>query len=63
MKIVVLDYHTCSCDILENVDDDLIEEKYNGEIEEYLTEHCDYRLSNISWMAGDIDIYKIDKSE
>lgn len=63
MKIVVLDYHTCSCDILENVSEDLIEEKYNGEIEEYLSEHCNYCLSNIYWMSGDVNVYTIDKSK
>lgn len=39
MKIAVLDFNCNSVDII-TVDEAFIEEKYNGEIEDFLTEHC-----------------------
>lgn len=63
MKIVVLDYCTSSCDILENVSDELIDKRYDGDIEWYLTNECGYSTNNISWMSGEnIDVEYIDKS-
>lgn len=63
MTIIVLDYCTGSCDVLKNVDYGFIEDKYEGNVELYLSEHCDYRLSDINYMCSEeTEINYIDKS-
>lgn len=54
MTIVVLDYSTASCDILQNVDADLIVEKFEDDVELYL-EDIGYNLHDIYYMVTDDD--------
>lgn len=61
MKIAVLDFNCNSVDII-TVDEAFIEEKYNGEIEDFLTEHCQYNLDMIQWM-GPIAELNLDMTE
>ena len=49
MQIAVLDFNCHSVDII-TVDDAFIDTKYDGDIEEFLTEHCQYNLDMIQWM-------------
>lgn len=55
MKIAVLDFDCNSVDII-TVDESLINEQYNGEVEDFLTEHCQYNLDMIQWMAGNLQM-------
>lgn len=50
MKIAVLDFNCSSVDII-SVDESFIDEKYNGEVEDFLVEHCQYNPDMIQWMA------------
>lgn len=50
MKIAVLDYDELDVDII-TVSEETID-KYGG-VEDFLAEHCQYDLDNISWFAGD----------
>ena len=49
MDIAILNYVTGEVDILRNVDMDLIDHEYHGEIEEYL-DRIGYKLNDIEWM-------------
>lgn len=51
MDIAILNYNTGEVDILRNVDMDLIDHEYNGDIEEYLDE-IGYSLKYINWMSS-----------
>ena len=51
MDIAILNYVTGEVDILRNVDMDLIDHEYNGEIEEYL-DRIGYSLKHINWMSS-----------
>lgn len=55
MKIAVLDFNCNSVDII-TVDDVLIEEQYDGEVEIFLTEYCEYNLDMIQWMESVADL-------
>ena len=51
MDIAILNYVTGEVDILRNVDMDLIDHEYHGEIEEYL-DRIGYDLNDINWMSS-----------
>ena len=51
MDIAILNYVTGEVDILRNVDMDLIDHEYHGEIEEYL-DRIGYSLKHINWMSS-----------
>lgn len=53
ITIVVLNYATSEVIIHENVDNELIDEKYEGDVESYLVEEFDYKSSQIYYMCGD----------
>lgn len=55
MKIAVLDFNCNSVDII-TVDETLIDERYNGEVEDFLTGHCQYNPNMIQWMAGNLQM-------
>lgn len=61
MKIAVLDFNCSSVDII-TVDEAFIDTKYNGEIEDFLTDHCQYNLDMIQWM-GPIAELNLDMTE
>lgn len=61
MKIAVLDFNCSSVDII-TVDEELIETQYNGEIEDFLTDHCQYNLDMIQWM-GPVGELNLDMTE
>ena len=50
MDIAILNYNTGEVDILRNIDMDLIDHEYHGEIEEYL-DRIGYRTNDIEWMS------------
>lgn len=52
MTIAVLYYPTNEVYMI-SVDYKVIENDYNGSIEEYLTDHCEFDLSDISYMVGE----------
>ena len=52
MTIAVLYYPTNEVYMI-SVDHKVIENDYNGDIEEYLADHCEFDLSEISYMAGE----------
>lgn len=53
MDIAVLNYGTGCVEIYKNIDEDYIENEYEGDIEEYLSEERNYRSSDSYWMAQD----------
>lgn len=52
MNIVILNYPTGEVDVIKGIDDDFIEAKYEGDIEEYLDD-CGYKTSDIHYMYAD----------
>lgn len=58
ITIVVLNYATSEVVIHENVNNELIDEKYEGDVESYLVEEFDYDASSIYFMCGDNVILK-----
>lgn len=55
MKIAVLDFSCNSIDII-TVNETLINEQYNGEVEDFLIEHCQYNPDMIQWIAGNLEM-------
>lgn len=61
MDIAVLNYPTGEVDIIKGIDQDLFEDKYEGEIGLYLKD-LGYELYNIYWMSSDeIKVNEIEK--
>lgn len=61
MDIAVLNYPTGEVDIIRGIDQDLFEDKYEGEIGLYLKD-LGYVLYNIYWMSSDeIKVNEIEK--
>lgn len=54
MKIVVLDHFNDEVDIIDGVSDELIKEKYNGDIGDFLHEELGCAMDCISWMSSDL---------
>lgn len=52
MTIAVLYYPTNEVYMI-STDYKIIENDYDGSIERYLTEHCEFDLSDISYMVGE----------
>ena len=52
IKIAVLCFDVLDVDII-TVDESFIDKNFDGDIETFLTEHCQYDPDNIQWMAGD----------
>lgn len=52
MDIAILLYDTCEVKILRNVDEDLIDDVYDGNVELYLNERG-YSTNNSYYMCGD----------
>lgn len=52
MQIAVLDYSVGDVDII-TINDSLIEEKYEGSVEQFLIEYCGYNPDCISYMCKD----------
>ena len=52
MQIAVLDFGVGDVDII-TVNNSLIEEEYDGEVENFLIDYCGYNPNNISFMCGD----------
>ena len=55
MDIAILNYPTGEVDILRNVDDDMIHNKFEDNVELYL-DSIGYRVNDIYWMANDYNI-------
>lgn len=55
MDIAILNYPTGEVDILRNVDDDMIHNKFEDNVELYL-DSIGYRVNDIYWMADDYNI-------
>ena len=53
MDIAILLYETCEVEILHNVDEDMIDDAYDGDVESYLEAHG-YNTNQIHYMCGDI---------
>lgn len=52
IKIAVLCFDVLDVDII-TVNKSFIDENFGGDIEAFLTEHCQYDPDNIKWIAGD----------
>lgn len=52
MDIAILNYASGEVDVIRNLDDDLIEAKYEGDVEWYLDD-CGYKTSQIYYMCSD----------
>lgn len=53
MDIVVLDYKSGCVEIYKKVDDKYIDNEYDGDIEEYLSQERDFNSSDSYWMSAD----------
>lgn len=51
MKIAVLSYATSEVDIIDTTDEEV--EKYNDNVEEFLSQRCGYNPDEISFMCCD----------
>ena len=49
MQIAVFDYSVGDVDII-SINDSLIEEKYEGNVEQFLIEYCGYNPDSISYV-------------
>lgn len=50
MDIVILNYPMGEVDVIRGIDNDLIEAKYEGDVEEYLHD-CGYEKDEVSFMC------------